>query len=63
MTDEPTRVTCARCGMSGEAAVGGLPSGWSILTEDRRVQYVCSDCVRRNIRAIEGKLPEEYWEA
>jgi hypothetical protein len=28
----------------------------------KRVEYLCIDCARANIRAIEGKLPEEYWE-
>ena len=28
----------------------------------RRVEYLCVECARTNIRAIEGKLPEEYWE-
>jgi hypothetical protein len=45
-----------------ETSDGGLPEGWSIVTENRRVEYQCSACVRANIRSIEGKLPEEYWE-
>jgi hypothetical protein len=28
----------------------------------RRLEYLCVDCAHANIRAIEGKLPEEYWE-
>jgi len=27
-----------------------------------RVEFLCPACARANIRAIEGKLPEEYWE-
>lgn len=45
-----------------EAPVDGLPEGWSLVTENRRVEYQCPTCVRANIRSIEGKLPEEYWE-
>jgi hypothetical protein len=30
--------------------------------ENRRTEFLCIDCARANIRAIEGKLPEEYWE-
>jgi hypothetical protein len=39
-----------------------VPDGWSFAVEGKRVVYQCADCVRRNIRAIEGKLPEEWWE-
>jgi DNA-directed RNA polymerase subunit RPC12/RpoP len=30
--------------------------------ERKRVEYICVDCSRANIRAIEGRLTEEYWE-
>jgi len=39
-----------------------MPEGWSFGVENGRVTYLCPDCARANIRAIEGKLPEEYWE-
>jgi hypothetical protein len=32
------------------------------MFEAGRTQFLCIDCARANIRAIEGKLPEEYWE-
>ena len=54
--------TCSYCGTQAEAADEGLPEGWSLVTEKRRVEYQCVSCVRANIRSIEGKLPEEYWE-
>ena len=54
--------TCSYCGTQASAAVDGLPPGWSLVTEKRRVEYQCLTCVRSNIRSIEGKLPEEYWE-
>jgi hypothetical protein len=56
-----TRV-CLRCGASEDCLPGGIPAGWSIDVEGKRVRYVCVGCVRQNLRAIEGKLPEEYWE-
>lgn len=56
-----TRV-CARCGTSERCLPGGIPAGWSIATERGEVEYVCQECVRRNLRAIEAKLPTEYWE-
>lgn len=54
--------TCSYCGTSAEVPAEGLPEGWSLVTENRRVEYQCAGCVRANIRSIEGKLPEEYWE-
>jgi hypothetical protein len=56
--------TCSYCGTQAEAPAEGLPPGWSILSDNRhnRVEYQCPTCVRANIRSIEGKLPEEYWE-
>jgi hypothetical protein len=60
----PRRVaTCSRCGELGDAPEDGLPSGWSLATDpDRGVQRLCARCTRDNVRAIEGKLPEEWWE-
>jgi hypothetical protein len=55
--------SCARCGKSGEAPEDGIPDGWSFGVESTgRITYTCPDCTRAHIRAIEGKLPEEYWE-
>jgi hypothetical protein len=33
-----------------------------MVTSERGIEFVCRDCTRRNIRSIEGKLPEEWWE-
>ena len=53
---------CARCGTTAEAPEDGLPLGWSIGTDDRgRTEFLCLACAREHIRAIEGKLPEEWW--
>lgn len=60
--DAATARTCSSCGTSADAPPEGLPEGWSLVTEKRRVEYHCATCVRANIRAIEAKLPEEYWE-
>lgn len=54
--------SCRLCGTMERCPEGGLPPGWSIFVEERGVEYMCSECARRNIRAIEGKLPEEWWE-
>lgn len=53
---------CSRCGTAGECAEGGMPPGWSFEVEDRRLTYTCDRCLRENLRAIEAKLPQEYWE-
>jgi hypothetical protein len=54
--------TCFRCGTIGEGPDDGMPAGWSFAVEDKRMTYTCPDCVRRNVRSIEAKLPEEWWE-
>ncbi|MBW3615637.1 MAG: hypothetical protein KY439_10070 [Actinobacteria bacterium] len=59
---EMQQLSCSNCGTTAEVLAGGLPQGWSVVTERRGVEYQCSGCVRANIRSIEGKLPEEYWE-
>jgi len=33
-----------------------------MATGDRGVELCCDTCTRSNIRSIEAKLPEEYWE-
>lgn len=53
---------CSHCGITAEAPEGGLPLGWSFAVEERGTLYQCQACIRGNIRAIEGKLPQEYWE-
>lgn len=59
---KPFYRTCSRCGRMEQCPEGGLPSGWSVSTEGRRVEYLDPGCARANIRAIEGRLTEEYWE-
>ena len=54
--------TCWRCGQSADAPDDGLPEGWSMAFGERGVEFHCHDCTRANIRAIEAKLPEEWWE-
>ena len=50
-----------------------MPEGWSLdVDRDRpgpsgqgsgkRVQYLCGPCTRDNVRSIEAKLPQEWWE-
>ena len=53
--------TCSLCGKTAESDGDCIPVGWSFSFDTDRIRYQCVDCVRDNIRAIEGKLPEEYW--
>jgi hypothetical protein len=54
--------TCSRCGSMEKCPARGIPADWSIATEGERVEFICVRCVRANLRAIEGKLPQEYRE-
>ena len=64
--------TCSFCGAVADAPDEGMPAGWSFAVErarprpapeaSGRVRWLCVDCARVNIRAIEGKLSEEYWQ-
>ncbi len=53
---------CSRCGTVADGPDDAMPDGWSFAVEAREMTFQCPDCVRANIRAIEGKLPEEWWE-
>jgi hypothetical protein len=61
--------TCSTCGGVADAPDDGMPAGWSFAIErgrarkaTSRVTWLCVYCARLNIRAIEGKLSEEYWQ-
>lgn len=54
--------TCSRCGCTEDAPDDGLPVGWSLVTDERGIGRVCLRCTRDNLRSIEAKLPEEWWE-
>ena len=52
---------CSRCGAPSDCE-GSLPAGWSLVTDERGVGLLCLECTRANVRSIEAKLPEEWWE-
>ncbi|TMK21669.1 MAG: hypothetical protein E6G68_03115 [Actinobacteria bacterium] len=58
----PSWRACSRCGRTSPCPPGGVPIGWTMSVERKRVEYICVDCSRANIRAIEGRRTEEYWE-
>ena len=49
------------CSICGTTAEDWIAAGWTVTKEEGRTTYLCAECARENIRAIEGKLPEEYW--
>jgi len=55
-------VTCVRCGAT---AADPPPLTWSTSVEQRgdtrAVVYVCDRCSREHVRAIEGRLDQEWW--
>lgn len=61
MADEDVR-SCARCGDQATVTAGGLPPGWSLATDRRGVLFLCATCTCTNLRDIEGKLDEGWWE-
>lgn len=52
---------CSICGAIAGGDDEQLPSGWSMATSERGVQWLCLDCTRQHVRSIEAKLPEEWW--
>jgi hypothetical protein len=40
----------------------GLPEGWSLATDERGPGFLCGACTRANVRSIEAKLAEEWWD-
>jgi len=61
VADDEVR-SCTRCGLRAVTTTGGLPEGWSLATERRGVLFLCAACTRTNLRAIEGKLDEGWWD-
>lgn len=61
MADPADVVTCARCGATSDV----LPLTWTSSVSTRggtkRTLYYCDTCSRENVRAIEGRLDEEWW--
>jgi hypothetical protein len=53
---------CARCGTPAPAdGDTEAPAGWSWAPTARGAEWLCTTCTRENVRAIEAKLPEEWW--
>lgn len=55
------RVYCRSCGASERVRGDSFPLGWSIMgSSNERITAVCSDCSRRYLRDIEGKLDLDF---
>jgi hypothetical protein len=50
--------TCGLCGTTVEER----PPTWSMQVSERGQIWLCETCTRDNLRSIEAKLPEEWWE-
>ena len=53
--------SCSRCGVTTDDEAE-LPPGWSFEHGRRGIEWMCMACTRANVRSIEAKLPEEWWE-
>lgn len=47
-----TAVSCVNCGARAETP----PLTWPTSVESGRLQYLCDQCTRDNLRAIEARL-------
>jgi transposase len=51
-------ISCSICGTTVEQP----PLTWMLETDPRRgAVWVCDRCARQHLRAIEGKLDQEWW--
>jgi len=51
-------ISCSICGTTVERP----PLTWMLETDPRRGSvWVCDRCARQHLRAIEGKLDQEWW--
>ncbi|MFE5244482.1 MULTISPECIES: hypothetical protein [unclassified Streptomyces] len=50
---------CARCGTGAEGE--DPPPTWLCSVENGRREYVCDNCAREHIRAIESRLDSSWW--
>ncbi|MFF1461679.1 hypothetical protein [Streptomyces sp. NPDC058330] len=53
------RPLCVRCGRAADNDTA--PATWGCSVEDGRRQYLCENCARAHIRAIEGRLDSDRW--
>ncbi|TXS56808.1 hypothetical protein [Streptomyces sp. t39] len=54
---EPGGTVCSSCGTVAE----GPPPTWTFSLEEGVPLYLCEECARVHIRAIEGRLDSSWW--
>lgn len=66
-------VTCDFCGRTAPRTANGAEDGaedgaeetvpltWSTAVERGRLKRYCDVCSREHLRAMEGKLDQDYW--
>jgi hypothetical protein len=56
---------CSLCGTAAAAEDAAVALTWMRDTVETaagpRTRWVCPDCTRRHVRAIEAKLEQEWW--
>jgi hypothetical protein len=52
---------CRACGRPRDAALASALSWVCDRRPDGGTSWMCADCARAHLRAIESKLPEEWW--
>lgn len=52
-------VSCDFCGTTVEGEQP--PLTWTVSTENGVRRRYCDRCTRENLRAMEGKLDQEFW--
>lgn len=55
----PTVTTCDFCGRLEPDEAKTL--SWTVSVENGRRRTYCDDCSRAHLRAMEGKLDNEFW--
>jgi hypothetical protein len=52
---------CRACGHHRDPGLASSLSWVCDRRPDGRSSWLCADCARYNLRAIEAKLPDEWW--
>lgn len=52
-------MTCDLCG--ADSGSDETPLTWSLSVDQGRARRYCEECTRTHLRAMEGKLDQEYW--
>ncbi|MEV0649749.1 hypothetical protein AB0I28_31280 [Phytomonospora sp. NPDC050363] len=59
--DGELRRDCGRCGRTATADGLGETLTWTREASAQGTVWICTECTRRNLDAIEGGLDDAYW--